>query len=154
MKGFIEITHKSCGARRLINIRHIEEVIENADGACTIYMAFNVPNAIEQDYIDTDKSFDEIVELIKEAECKVCGERTSKVIAQLQDKIADLQCDYDLYKVAAKDVLEHAKAEVAREIFGEIDDVVARRKVGYINNKRMVELFAELKEKYTEGESK
>ena len=67
MNGFIEITPAGGGNRRLINIRHIEEVIENADGACTIYMAFNVPDAIEQDYIDTNNSFDEIVEMIKGA---------------------------------------------------------------------------------------
>ena len=56
-----------------------------------------------------------------EAECKVCGERTNKVIVQLQDKIADLECDYNLYKVSAKDVLEHAKTEVAKEIFENIE---------------------------------
>lgn len=66
MKGFIEI-ETTTGQRRIINIRLIEEVIENRVGTCTIYMAFNVPNATEQDYIDTENSFDEIVELIEGA---------------------------------------------------------------------------------------
>ena len=67
MKGFIEIKPAGGGNRRLINIRHIEEVIENADGACTIYFAFNAPDAYEQDNIDTNNSFDEIVAFIREA---------------------------------------------------------------------------------------
>ena len=68
MKGFINITSAGGGKKgRLINTRYIEEVIENAGGACTIYLAFNVPHAYEQDHIDTDLSFDEIVELIEGA---------------------------------------------------------------------------------------
>ena len=64
MKGFIEIKTKD-KYRRLINIRHIEEVCEKEGGGCSIYMAFNSPMAYEQDYFDVDMSFDEVIDLIK-----------------------------------------------------------------------------------------
>lgn len=64
MKGFIEVI---AGRRHLINVRHIEEVIEGGDGSCTIYIAFNPPNTYEQDNLEVNQSYDEIVALIKEA---------------------------------------------------------------------------------------
>ncbi len=62
MSTFIEIKNNE-GKRRFVNTRHIEEIIENENG-CTIYFAFNVPDAIEQDYIATKMSYDEIVSMI------------------------------------------------------------------------------------------
>lgn len=68
MNGFIEIKPAGGGGRRLVNIRHIEEIIENADGACTIYLAFICPDAVEQDYIDTNYSFEQMVDMIRRAD--------------------------------------------------------------------------------------
>ena len=65
-RGFIAIIGKD-GKRRLLNVRHIEEVCEVGEHHCNIYMAFNTPNAIEQDYFQVRQSYDEIVDLIVEA---------------------------------------------------------------------------------------
>ncbi len=62
MRGFIQIKSKE-GKWRCINIKYIEEVIETEKG-CTIYLAFNCPSATEQDYIETDKSYDEVVTML------------------------------------------------------------------------------------------
>lgn len=64
--GFIAIVGKD-GKRRLLNVRHIEEVCEIGEHHCDIYMAFNCPNATDQDYFQVRQSYDEIVALIKEA---------------------------------------------------------------------------------------
>ena len=62
------------------------------------------------------------------AECKACGEKMSKVIADLQEK------------------LSKAKAEVAREIFEEIEKLHL-----HITNDFDARRYEELKKKYTEG---
>lgn len=67
MKGFIEIKARERGLRRLVNIRHIEEVWEEREGSCTIYLAFICPDAADQDYIETCQSYEEIVEMIRRA---------------------------------------------------------------------------------------
>ena len=58
MTKFIEV-HRN-GASSLINLAHVEEVKCDTDGSCTIYFAFSVPNAIEQDYIIPDETYDQI----------------------------------------------------------------------------------------------
>ena len=65
MSGFIEICPIFNRSRRFINIKHIEEVVEIDENSCRIFMAFNVPDATEQDYFDVDKPYDEIVSMIK-----------------------------------------------------------------------------------------
>lgn len=60
MNGFIEIKSAGGGNRRLVNIRHIEEIIENADGTCKIYFAFICTGAVEQYFIETTQSYEEI----------------------------------------------------------------------------------------------
>lgn len=65
MNNFIEIKDKK-GNWHYININHIEEVAETEKG-CTIYFAFSVPDAIEQDYIETDKSYDDVKIMIWKA---------------------------------------------------------------------------------------
>ena len=67
MSGYIEIIYKNKN-RQLLNVRHIEEVAEKItkDG-CYIYLAFNAPNAIDQDYFDVAESYDSIIEKIAEA---------------------------------------------------------------------------------------
>lgn len=64
MKGFIEFEYK--GGRHLLNVSHIEEVIECQD-SCYIYIAFNSPNAIEQDHYVLRKSYDEVTDDIARA---------------------------------------------------------------------------------------
>ena len=67
MSGFIEIIDKNKN-RRLLNIRYIEEVAESItkDG-CYIYLAFNTPNATEQDYYEVAESYNSIIEKIADA---------------------------------------------------------------------------------------
>ena len=48
------------------------------------------------------------------------------------------------------DKLEKAKAEVAREIFEEIENFIPRFSVGYFSYASLTEGIAELKKKYTE----
>ena len=60
MTKFIEVhlNGESC----LINLAHVEEIICNTKGECVIYFAFSVPNpnAIEQDYMMPDETYDQI----------------------------------------------------------------------------------------------
>ena len=67
MSGFIEIVDKN-KCRRLLNIKHIEEVAEKItkDG-CYIYMAFSTPNSIEQDYFEVAESYEKIIGKLCEA---------------------------------------------------------------------------------------
>lgn len=67
LSGFIEIVGKDKN-RRLLNIRHIEEVTETSDkDICMIYLAFTTPNAIEQDYFEVAESYDTIIGKISDA---------------------------------------------------------------------------------------
>lgn len=65
MCGFIEIKAFDADNRRFVNIRHIEEVVEVDKNMCRIYMAFNVPDAVEQDYFEVNQTYDEIVSMIR-----------------------------------------------------------------------------------------
>ena len=60
MTKFIEV-HLN-GASYLINLAHVEEILCDTDGNCTIYFAFSVPypNAIVQDSIMPDETYDQI----------------------------------------------------------------------------------------------
>lgn len=67
MRGFIEIRDEF-GNARLLNTRYIEEVREHScDDTCTIYLAFNCPDAGTQDYVVVRKPYKEIVALIEKA---------------------------------------------------------------------------------------
>ena len=65
MKGFIEVTDDI--KTHLLNVKHIEEVWKDKNGKYTIYFAFNIPDAVEQDYVTTFESYDEIKRRIEEA---------------------------------------------------------------------------------------
>ena len=65
MKGFIEVTTKN--GTHLLNMKYIEDVWEDEDGECTIYLAFNAPDAVKQDYILPYESYDEVKKKIEEA---------------------------------------------------------------------------------------
>lgn len=68
MKGFIEITDTK-GDNHLINIRYIEEIAEAGEGGgCYIYLAFNYPNATEQDYFRVNEPYDVIKKALMEKE--------------------------------------------------------------------------------------
>lgn len=58
MTKFIEVHFN--GMSHLINLAHVEEIICDTDGKCTIYYAFSVPDAIEQDYIIPDETYEQI----------------------------------------------------------------------------------------------
>lgn len=65
MKRFIEIIDSN-NNRRFLNINHIEEIAEKDENNCYIYMAFNVLDAIEQDYFLVNKPYNEIISLIND----------------------------------------------------------------------------------------
>ena len=65
MKGFIEVTAEN--GTHLLNVKHIEDVWKDKDGKCTIFLAFNVPGAVEQDYITPYESYGEVKRMIEEA---------------------------------------------------------------------------------------
>ena len=65
MKGFIEI--ETGKQKKLLNIRHIEEIHDAGDDDCYIYMAFSIPGALEQDYYLVGESYEEIKRKIQEA---------------------------------------------------------------------------------------
>ena len=62
--SFMEVVD-SQDKRHLINIRHIEEIAEIDDKSCYIYLAFNCPNANEQDYYLINEPYEVIKALIK-----------------------------------------------------------------------------------------
>lgn len=64
MKGFIEVTTEN--GTHLLNMKYIEDVWEDEDGECTIYLAFNAPDAVKQDYILPYESYDEVKKKIEE----------------------------------------------------------------------------------------
>ena len=65
MKGFIEVTTEN--GTHLLNMKYIEDVWEDEDEECTIYLAFNAPDAVKQDYILPYESYDEVKKKIEEA---------------------------------------------------------------------------------------
>lgn len=61
MKGFIEVTNEK-GTKHLINIRHIEEVMNS-----TIYLDVVNPHCDEQDHIFCEESYKKIIVKIAKA---------------------------------------------------------------------------------------
>ena len=57
MSRFIKVHRK--GRPHLINLDWVEEIRENR-----IYFAFNVPNAVEQDYLEVDETFEQLLKMI------------------------------------------------------------------------------------------
>lgn len=66
MTKFIEVHFN--GMSHLINLAHVEEIICDTDGKCTIYYAFSVPDAIEQDHIMPEETYEQIKSKIFEGE--------------------------------------------------------------------------------------
>ena len=64
MAKIIEVTTLDC-KKVMVNTRWIE-LIEEKDSGTAVYLAFNMPNAYEQDYIYTQESYEEV-------KMKVCG---------------------------------------------------------------------------------
>ena len=62
MAKFIEV-HID-GKNVLGNLLWVEEILETANGNADIFLAFNVPNAFEQDSITTDESYSEVLRMI------------------------------------------------------------------------------------------
>ena len=65
MKGFIEVTAEN--VTQLLNVKYIELVQRDEDGKCTIFLAYHDPDAVEQDYVTTFESYDEIKRRLEEA---------------------------------------------------------------------------------------
>ena len=63
MANFIELVERRSGRKVCVNVRYIEQVIAD-DYGCAVYFAFNCPDAVEQDFISTKMSYDEVVALI------------------------------------------------------------------------------------------
>ena len=64
MTKFIGFTDVN-GKKRIVNVDYIEEIIEIDENSCCIYMAFNCPNAIEQDYFIIKKPYKEMFNVLK-----------------------------------------------------------------------------------------
>ena len=62
MEQFVEVHTKE--GKRLINLRWVEVILKEPDGGATICFAFNEPGSINQDYIETDESYSEILNKI------------------------------------------------------------------------------------------
>ena len=58
MAKIIEVTTPD-GDKWMVNTRWIEQIKKEEHGT-TIYFAFNIPNAIEQDYMQTIESYEEV----------------------------------------------------------------------------------------------
>lgn len=104
MAKFIKILDTN-GKRRAINVSYIEEVIENDEG-CTIYLAFNTPNAIEQDYIKTDIAYDKIIKNIKKEDGRLF-EILQIIIEKLTGKTCD-KCKHCINGVSCDNVTRYA----------------------------------------------
>jgi hypothetical protein len=63
MIKFISITG-SDGKKRILNTNYIEEIVEIDNDSCCIYMAFNCPDAMEQDYFMVNQPYEKIVEIL------------------------------------------------------------------------------------------
>ena len=72
MSAFIKIT-SATGVRGLINVNYIEEVLDLDNGKSEINLAFNCPNATEQDSVIVNIPFDELAEMIRNVERKGYG---------------------------------------------------------------------------------
>ena len=57
-----------CGKETIINTRWIEEIAQDEDGSCVIYLAFNCPGGVDQDYIAPDESYQEVRSMIWRAD--------------------------------------------------------------------------------------
>ena len=57
MNKFIQV-HVN-GVAHLINLAWVEEITQGNHGT-TIYFAFNIPDALEQDYLVVDESYEDL----------------------------------------------------------------------------------------------
>ena len=62
MEQFIEVHTE--GAKRLINLRWVEDIKKDPDESAIIYFAFNYPDSYNRDYIEVDESYSEILSKI------------------------------------------------------------------------------------------
>lgn len=58
MAKFVVVHENS--EERMINLDWVEEIRQDEDNKADIYFAFQVAGCIEQDYIITDESYDEV----------------------------------------------------------------------------------------------
>lgn len=63
MKNFIEVTDSN-GNRHLINIQHIEEIVEKSEDSCFVYLDV-VNNGETQDYYVISEPFEVMKKLIE-----------------------------------------------------------------------------------------
>lgn len=63
---FIELID-DYGRKHLMNLLYIQEVVADDDEHCTIYFAFNQPNAYEQDHIKVNLPYERVVSTIRKA---------------------------------------------------------------------------------------
>lgn len=66
MCKFIEVN--AYKRKILINLDHVEQVESSDDGSCTIYQCYADKNAIEQDYIKPNESYEQIRTMIGAAQ--------------------------------------------------------------------------------------
>ena len=83
-------------------------------------------------------------------ECNVCMRKKTETIEDLQMFVSESHDAIEKLMNATDKVICEAKADVAREIFEEIDILVYDYKHCYIQSIQFIAELAELKKKYTE----
>ena len=146
---------------------------EYIEREAAINVVANNPHNVAFKTIKTIQGIKEIptADVVPKSECKECGEKASKVIVQLQEEIEGLKkrllpsyCQSCSEEEAIKIGKEYGRAEVAREIFEEIERnssyCVASHNGEEIYETKTYTIsalkLAELKKKYTgeKGEEK
>ena len=62
MNKFIEVHEE--GNPRLVNLAWVEEIRPMGDKQACIYFAFSVPNHSDQDFLEVDESYNELLSMI------------------------------------------------------------------------------------------
>lgn len=58
MTNFIEVHYT--GTRKLVNLRHVQEIVKDSSGRCTMYFS-------RADYFTPDEGYDDIVDMLWKA---------------------------------------------------------------------------------------
>ena len=58
MTNFIEVHHT--GTRKLVNLLHVQEIVKDSSGRCTMYF-------LRADYFTPDEGYDDIVDMLRKA---------------------------------------------------------------------------------------
>ena len=83
----------------------------------------------------------------------VANKEQQAEIDSFLESVDELQADKADVTYFKEQIIAKAKAEIAREIFADIEKFIPQFEVGYFCYKSLSDGIAELKKKYTEGEA-